>query len=129
MALPRQNFSKSPFAKASRKLCTPSWRSKGRVWSAKHLYIHDQQSHVRNCSSVEYSHGCGGYISGQVPHDSAVLPYDVAARQKGRLRTVAEMVRHGKMEPAEGLKKVQTVAPFASLKTQMDQLNLKPEDL
>jgi tRNA(Ile)-lysidine synthase TilS/MesJ len=36
----------------------------------------------------------GGYISGQVPKDSAVLAYDPAARQKGRLRTVAEMTRH-----------------------------------
>jgi tRNA(Ile)-lysidine synthase TilS/MesJ len=36
----------------------------------------------------------GGYISGQVPKNSAVLNYDPAARQKGRMRTVNEMIKH-----------------------------------
>jgi tRNA(Ile)-lysidine synthase TilS/MesJ len=36
----------------------------------------------------------GGYISGQVPKDSAVLNYDPEARQRGRLRTVNDMIKH-----------------------------------
>jgi len=36
----------------------------------------------------------GGYISGQVPRDAAVLDYEPRSRQKLRLRTVAQMVKH-----------------------------------
>lgn len=36
----------------------------------------------------------GGYISGQVPRNAAVLEYKPVERQKLRLRTVAQMVEH-----------------------------------